>query len=240
MDRRQVPDNSRSEWLSHGLAHQLPRGTLRAASGGMHSTTTDGPTTVLVIDDEAGVRESLRTILSGECTVYTATTGTEALGLIETTPIDVVTLDLRMPGIGGIGLLERIKAHDQDIEVLIITGYSSFDSAIDGIRLRAFDYVSKPFDIEHVRGLVRSAAARGRSVRRLRQARQDFVANLNQTFGTSLNRILGCTQTLRAGASHNLSEEQRRLLDQISTNSSDLLKQIEDFRFPSDLEGVCR
>jgi len=206
----------------------------------MHSPTMNGATTVLVIDDEAGVRESLRTILSGECTVHTAATGTEALGLIETTPIDVVTLDLRMPGIGGIGLLERIKAHDQDIEVLIITGYSSFDSAIDGIRLRAFDYVSKPFDIEHVRGLVRSAAARARRVRRLRQAGQEFLANLNETLGASLNTIIGCTQALRADASHNLSDEQRLLLDQISNNSSDLLKQLEEFRFLSDLERACQ
>ena len=206
----------------------------------MRSPKLDGSTSVLVIDDEAGVRESLRTILSGECTVHTAATGAEALGVIETTPIDVVTLDLRMPGIGGIGLLERIKAHDQDIEVLIITGYSSFDSAIDGIRLRAFDYVSKPFDIEHVRGLVRSAAARGRRVRRLRQARQEFLANLNETLGASLNTILGCTQTLRADAAHNLSEEQRRLLDQISNNSSHLLKQLEEFRCLSDLEGACQ
>ena len=78
----------------------------------------------------------------------------------------VVTLDLRMPGLGGIGVLERIKAHGPDIEALIISGYNSFDSAVDGMRLRAFDYVSKPFDIEHVRDLVRRAVDRRRAVRR--------------------------------------------------------------------------
>ena len=64
--------------------------------------------------------------------------------------IDIMTLDLKMPGLGGIGVLERAKQVDPDIEVLIITGYGSLDTAVQGLRLRAFDYIAKPFDTAQV------------------------------------------------------------------------------------------
>ena len=239
---RQVPVNSHSSCLSDLGRPHLLGGTLRARAGCMHtvaadSPTRDSPATVLIVDDEPGVRESLRAILMGEFAVQTAATGAEAFTLIETVPIDVVTLDLRMPGIGGIGILERIKAYDQDIEVLIITGYSSFDSAINGIRLRAFDYVSKPFDIEHVRRLVRSAVARRRAARGLRQARKELVANLDETFRTPLGVILGCAEMMQADTEGSLTLEQRRALGQIRSSSSSLLAYLEGITFLSALEG---
>src|SRR6184192_4848160 len=92
---------------------------------------------VLVVDDEMGVRESLRAILHGECEVVTAASGEAALEVMARDPIDVMTLDLKMPGLGGIGVLERAKQMDPDLEVLIITGYGSLDTAVQGIRLRA-------------------------------------------------------------------------------------------------------
>src|SRR5437867_10887630 len=78
---------------------------------------------LLLVDDERGVRESLRAILQGECEVLTASSGDEAIAIVGREPEDVVTLDLKMPGLGGIGVLERIKEIDPDIELLIITGH---------------------------------------------------------------------------------------------------------------------
>src|SRR5438094_24307 len=92
---------------------------------------------VLVVDDEMGVRESLRAILHGECEVVTASNGQAALDAIARDPIDVMTLDLKMPGLGGIGVLERAKQIDPDLEVLIITGYGSLDTAVQGTDLLA-------------------------------------------------------------------------------------------------------
>src|SRR5205814_1054050 len=97
---------------------------------------------LLVVDDERGVRESLRAILQGDCEVFAASTGDEALAIVGREAVDVVTLDLKMPGLGGIGVLERIKEIDPDIEVLIITGYGTIDTAVQGLRFRAFDYIS--------------------------------------------------------------------------------------------------
>src|SRR5881397_1613426 len=122
---------------------------------------------VLVVDDEMGVRESLRAILHGECDVVTAASGEAALDALARDGVDVMTLDLKMPGLGGIGVLERAKQIDPDLEVLIITGYGSLDTAVQGIRLRAFDYLSKPFDSAQVRRLVARAIARRAAMRRM-------------------------------------------------------------------------
>src|SRR5207245_346597 len=120
---------------------------------------------LLIVDDERGVRESLRAILQSDCEVLTASSGDEALAIVGEGTIDVVTLDLKMPGLGGIGALERIKEIDPDIEVLIITGYGTIDTAIQGLRFRAFDYIAKPFDCDHVRRLVHAALARRAAAR---------------------------------------------------------------------------
>ena len=101
---------------------------------------------VLVVDDEPGVRESLRAILNGDYEVLTADCGEQALAIVTREPIDIMTLDLKMPGLGGVRVLQRVKQIDPDIEVLIITGNGSLDSAVEGIRLRAFDYLTKPFE----------------------------------------------------------------------------------------------
>jgi DNA-binding NtrC family response regulator len=101
--------------------------------------------------------------------VFTASGGPEALELLEEQPIDVVTLDLKMPGMSGIEVMERIKHRDPDIEVVIVTGYSSLDTAIRGLRFRAFDYISKPFDVSEISDIVRRAVAQRRSTQRLRR-----------------------------------------------------------------------
>ena len=118
------------------------------------------PSAVLVVDDEIGPRESLRAILKPEYTVLIATEGEQALKMVEETSIDVVLLDLRMPGISGISVLERIKAFNPDIEVILITGYASYETVLEALRLHAFDYISKPFNIPELRNKVRLAAQR--------------------------------------------------------------------------------
>ncbi|TMA59288.1 MAG: response regulator [Deltaproteobacteria bacterium] len=65
---------------------------------------------LLIVDDERGVRESLRAILQGDCEVFAASTGDEALAIVGREAVDVVTLDLKMPGLGGIGVLQRIAS----------------------------------------------------------------------------------------------------------------------------------
>jgi len=102
-------------------------------------------TKVLVIDDEEVVRLSHRRILAGErFNVETVLNGVEGLELLERQPVDVVLLDLRMPGLDGISVLRTIKEKWPDIEVVVITGYPSIETAKEAIQLGAYDYLAKP------------------------------------------------------------------------------------------------
>jgi len=117
-----------------------------------------GQSAVLVVD-EPGVRESLRFLLSQSYRVRPVSSGEEALEALRTEPIDVVLLDLTMPGIGGVETLGRIREIDQAVEVVIITGFFSYQSAVEALRLRAFDYITKPLDSGRVQSVVRRAEA---------------------------------------------------------------------------------
>src|SRR5678809_339166 len=99
---------------------------------------------------------------------HTADRGTQALEMLKKLPVDLVTLDLKMPGFSGINVLEKVKQHDPDIEAIIITGYGSLDTAIEGLRLGAFDYISKPFDVNHILSLVRRGLERRNAKSKLR------------------------------------------------------------------------
>src|ERR1051326_4620840 len=125
-----------------------------------HSVTNDstGATTGLVVDDDSSVRDSLRLVLEDRYRVVMAPSGTEALERIRAEPIAVVLLDLTMPGLGGVGTLAKIREIDESLEVVVVTGYGSYESAVDSLRLRAFDYLTKPLDGERVLAIVQRAA----------------------------------------------------------------------------------
>jgi len=123
--------------------------------------------TLLIVDDEKGPRESLRMILSPQHLVLLAEDGHQALEVLRQEHVDAVTLDLNMPGIKGDELMKTIRKEFPHIEVIVITGCSSVETAVDGIRHGVFDYLTKPFDVVEVSTTVRRALARQRSRHRL-------------------------------------------------------------------------
>ncbi len=191
---------------------------------------------VLVVDDEMGVRESLRAILQGDCEVVTASTGEQALDIVRREPVEVMTLDLKMPGLGGIGVLEHAKQIDPDLEVLIITGYGSLDTAVQGLRLRAYDYVSKPFDSAHVRRLISKAIAHRTAVKRMKSVPEQLLSNLSHELRTPLNVIMGYSTILQEEGQQILSDEQRLALDRIQSNSTTLLSYVETLFYMAELD----
>jgi response regulator RpfG family c-di-GMP phosphodiesterase len=122
---------------------------------------------VLIVDDERGPRESLRMILSPSYDVRLASNGAEALEILHTTPVDVVTLDLAMPGLRGQELMRAIRIDFPDVEVIVITGHGSLESATEAIRHGICDYLQKPFDVVQVTAAVYRALSRRRGRRRL-------------------------------------------------------------------------
>jgi putative two-component system response regulator len=134
---------------------------------------------VLVVDDERGPRESLRMILSGSHQVTTADEGVEALEILRTDSIDLVTVDLNMPGMKGDELMRTIRAEFPQTEIIIITGCGSVETAVEGIRHGVFDYLTKPFDVVQVTASVERALAR-------REGRRRMVSFLE-----GISRVLG-------------------------------------------------
>jgi two-component system response regulator PilR (NtrC family) len=124
------------------------------------------PGSVLIVDDEAGMREILSIILSREgYDVETARSVREALELLRARAFDVTLTDLRMPGQGGIDLLRHIKSADADALVIIITAFSTWDSAVEAMRLGAFDYIRKPFDNADIKAVIARALDVSRRMR---------------------------------------------------------------------------
>jgi DNA-binding NtrC family response regulator len=100
---------------------------------------------ILIVDDEEVVRLShLRSLENAECNTQVAEDGVQALDLMEHQPIDVVLLDLRMPGLDGMDVLKMIKHRWPDSEVVVITGYPSIETAKKALKLGAFNYLTKP------------------------------------------------------------------------------------------------
>ncbi len=129
--------------------------------------------TVLVVDDEDGVRASIRAILEGTCDVLEAKDGTSALDTLRTHEVDLVMLDQRMPGEPGIDVLPRVKAHDPSIVVVLATAVHDVRTAVEALKRGAYDYLTKPFDVDDILLLVQRALekrALEREVLRLRSA----------------------------------------------------------------------
>ncbi len=195
---------------------------------------TDGAN-ILVVDDELGPRESLKMILKPYYNVYTAEKGVQAIEMLGQVPVDLVTVDLKMPGIPGIEVLEKIKQHDPDIEAVIITGYGSMDTAIEGLRLGAFDYVAKPFDVNHILDVIRRAVERRNAKLRLKELKSEFLANISHELRTPLSVVIGFVYLLLDQLVGKLTEEQQRVLEKVYKNSEELLSLIDNALFLTSL-----
>ena len=130
------------------------------------------PTKVLIVDDEKDFVElfSLRLKGRGE-RVYTAFSGKQALEVLKETSIDVVILDVRMPEMDGIDTLKQIKALYPIVEVILLTGHGSTETAVEGLKSGAFDYLMKPADFEEINIKLENARKRkDAQEERIRQA----------------------------------------------------------------------
>lgn len=113
---------------------------------------------VLVVDDEPDFLKLIeRRLTRRNLHVDTVTNGRAALAFLQDNPVDVVILDVRMPGLSGIDTLKDIRKRFRDCEVIMLTGHGSVQSGIEGISLGAYDYILKPFSIDNLLERIRSA-----------------------------------------------------------------------------------
>jgi len=112
---------------------------------------------VLVVDDEEGVRDSIRLILEDNCDILEARDGARAIEILQSHDVDIVMLDQRMPGESGMTILPRIRALDPTIVVILATAVRDVRTAVEAMRLGAYDYRVKPFEVDDILLLVQRA-----------------------------------------------------------------------------------
>ena len=151
-----------------------------------------GPENVLVVEDEQMMRSILRQLLEGEgYNVFTADSSEAALELFAANDIMITLTDIKMSGKDGIELLGQIKSIDQDAIVIIMTAYSSVDTAVSALRNGAYDYITKPFVNEDLLQTIKNAADHRRLFKENRLLRRE----LKKQYGFS--EIIGKSGVLR-------------------------------------------
>ena len=111
--------------------------------------------TILIVDDDVGVRESFEAVLAKDYELLVATQGAEALRILGTQDVNLVLLDIRMPGMNGIEVLRRIRELNEQADVVVITAVKSLKTAVESIKLGACDYITKPVDLHEILALIK-------------------------------------------------------------------------------------
>ena len=150
---------------------------------------SDRRKTILIVDDDEGMRETLTAMLRRDYRVLRAATGEFGLQILEKEDVDLMLLDVRLPGISGFEVLKIVRENYPYIEVIVISVIKELDVAIEAMRYGAYHYISKDFDLESVRALVANASERqdlNRDVLRLsaevaeQQNDREFVAGASR------------------------------------------------------------
>ncbi|HTC22687.1 MAG TPA: response regulator, partial [bacterium] len=117
--------------------------------------------TILLVDDKSSMRKVLRqTLESDQRNVLEAEDGEKALETIKSKHVDLVITDIKMPRLDGMTLLKMIRELDTEIVVIIMTAYGTIETAVEAMKLGAYDYVTKPFSTEQVKLTVEKAIER--------------------------------------------------------------------------------
>ena len=132
---------------------------------------------VLVVDDERGIREGCRRILASEgYVVEVASSGREGLDMVKAHTYDLLLVDLMMPVMGGLEMMEQVRDYDPEIVMIVVTGFATIETAVEAMKHGAYDYVPKPFAPDQLVAVVN----RGLEKRRLRLQAQRLMEERDQ------------------------------------------------------------
>jgi len=147
---------------------------------------------LLIVDDEQVVRDSLVHWFTEEgYRVEAAATAAEALARLASGDVDLIIADIRMPGMDGLELLEKIQSEQLDTAVIIMTGYASVESAVRALKHGAFDYITKPFDPDDLSVVVRNALEQQRLKRENRMLREQLAES------QAVSELIGQSEAMR-------------------------------------------
>ena len=189
---------------------------------------------ILIIDDEEVVLDSCTEILAGsDYLLATASDGTQGVTLVQELKPDLVFVDLKMPGISGLEVLEKIFASDPTIVTIVITGFATVSSAIEAMKQGAYDFLPKPFTPDEFRLITkrglekRSLVLETIALRREKEMlRENFAAIVSHELKSPLGAVQQNLYTLIDDISDNITEDQLRRLKRMKTRIADLLELI--------------
>jgi two-component system, sensor histidine kinase and response regulator len=189
---------------------------------------------ILIIDDEEVILDSCTRILkNGEYKIATASNGLSGLELVKEFQPDLIYVDLKMPGISGIEVIEKIRDSDPTIVVIVITGFATVSSAVEAMKNGAYDFLPKPFTPDEFRLITqRGLDKRGLILetiqlrREKEMLREQFAAIVSHELKAPLGAVQQNLYVLVAELSSKLSEEQKDRFGKMQTNISDLINLI--------------
>jgi len=145
---------------------------------------------VLIVDDEVGTRESIKMILKNDYEVFLAKDAEEAFLQIKGHSPDVILLDIILPDIDGLKVLEKIKENDPELIVIMITATKTIKTAVEAMKLGAYDYVTKPFDIDELRLIINRALSNQALEKEVKYLRKEIDK------GFSFGNIIGKSKAM--------------------------------------------
>ncbi|MCZ6634981.1 MAG: hybrid sensor histidine kinase/response regulator [bacterium] len=202
---------------------------------------------VLLVDDETEILNILRdTISTAGFQVSTKENGQAALSYLSEHEPEVMVTDLRMPGLSGMELFQQIRECLPDLQVIILTGFGDMKSAVEALRLGAYDYLNKPVDADRLIQVIRRASERRRlvlenraliqSLSEANRLKTEFLHGMSHEIRTPLGHITGFSEILESTL-ENLTEKQVRYLGNIQKAAIRLLNMFDNMLEYSDLSS---
>jgi len=153
--------------------------------------------TILVVDDELGARQSLELILEDDYRVLSVKSGQEAIEVFQKESVDLILLDVNMPDMDGLEVLRKIKEQDEEMDVIMVSALNLARKAVDAIKLGAYDYITKPYEVEDILSTVHRVISKQRLhkeldfLRKERESSRGFdqIISQNKTMSEIFNLI---------------------------------------------------
>jgi len=203
----------------------------------------DGP--IIVIDDDDAMRRACQAALRRTgYQVETYADGPSGLQRIEEVGAGLLVVDLKMPGMGGMEVIERVKRIDPDIVAIVITGFATVSTAVEAMKAGAYDFIPKPFTADELRVIIARGMERRRLVTEAKRLREEkeaqarkFITFVSHQLQSPLGAVRQYMDVLRHQADEAIPEQYRQWIERSSHKIGDMLQIIGDWLTISKVEG---